>query len=443
MKCMCIDANALAAEDPKEYLQLETPFYLNILLIALAHLLFQLLLWWSKARGEFDFFRVVESVFVSIPALVAYLLAIFEVREAYIPYFFLPFIHVFARYKFASIDKHIRAHFQQDYIQTEQQLIENENGNEGDNTSEKSEGDPYLQGVTKQRFEVFTDGVIAIAATLIVLDIQPMSDCKELKDPLSCAVHWDDGCRPGLSKKFSFECYFEVGESKEKNLYLMFSYAFCFAIVNVLWAQHHYIFDRIYSEGKGKITSFTLVLNLHFCIAVSMLPFACNLMTEYAIKPYKKEKDDPAGTLKSSYAEYLGTRLKLDESAGRTACLFTTTLLFLASVFLLGMLIEQKSGSTPPFVLLRYLSIPITTFVAIILLGTEVEGVLYWPLLAIPPIQLGWSAIELFIVRGKNAAVQQGSYVHLPGRRRNSNRRAPHLLDPNDYDQQNYGTQHQ
>jgi len=179
-------------------------------------------------------------------------------------------------------------------------------------------------------------------------------------------------------------------------MYLIFSYAFCFTIVTILWAQHHFIFDGIYREGRKRISTLTLLLNGNFCIVVSMLPFACNLMTEYAIKPYTKANEGPLFTY-AKYAEILHP----DTDAGRTACLFATTLLFLASSILVGLLIEQQSSTTTNLVLIRFLSTPITTFIAMILLGIGVEGVLYKPLLFIPPVQFIVSAVEVCLERGK------------------------------------------
>ena len=66
--------------------------------------------------------------------------------------------------------------------------------------------------------------------------------------------------------------------------------------------------------------------------------------------------------------------LSPDEEAGNTACMFATTLLFVASTSLVGLLLEQRTWSPPPLELFRFLTIPIITLLGIILLGTGVEG---------------------------------------------------------------------
>ena len=103
--------------------------------------------------------------------------------------------------------------------------------------------DSFISGVTKSRLEFFTDGVVAISATLIVLDVQPGENCGDL-DLEMCIVHWSEGCRVRLP---DFKCYFDYAESKSKTTYMIFAYIACFMIVNLLWAQHHYLVSNFSS----------------------------------------------------------------------------------------------------------------------------------------------------------------------------------------------------
>ena len=97
------------------------------------------------------------------------------------------------------------------------------------------------------RAEAFSDGVFAIAATLLVL---------ELKVP-----HVEPG---GLS-----EALLESWPSYA-------TYVVSFLTIGIIWVNHHAVMDRIKSVNRT-----LLLLNLVFLMAVAVIPFPTALLGDY------------------------------------------------------------------------------------------------------------------------------------------------------------------
>jgi len=97
------------------------------------------------------------------------------------------------------------------------------------------------------RAEAFSDGVFAIAATLLVL---------ELKVP-----HVEPG---GLS-----EALLERWPSYA-------TYVVSFLIIGIIWVNHHAVMDRIKNVNRR-----LLFMNLVFLMVVAVIPFPTSLLADY------------------------------------------------------------------------------------------------------------------------------------------------------------------
>lgn len=101
--------------------------------------------------------------------------------------------------------------------------------------------------MNKQRLEAFSDGVLAIAITLLVLDIKvPHVEYSELPSTLLHAV-------PNI-----------------------FSYLVSFAIIGVYWVGHNYYFTWV-KKTDGTFTW----LNILLLLLISFIPFPTSLLGEY------------------------------------------------------------------------------------------------------------------------------------------------------------------
>jgi uncharacterized membrane protein len=110
---------------------------------------------------------------------------------------------------------------------------------------------------TTQRIEVFSDGVFAIAITLLVL---------EIKVP---QLH---GAANGHANSLG---------SALLNLYpSYFGYVFSFLIIGVYWANHHYIFS-LYKRSDHV----SVLLNIFFLMCIAFLPFPTAVLAEYLFSP--------------------------------------------------------------------------------------------------------------------------------------------------------------
>jgi uncharacterized membrane protein len=100
------------------------------------------------------------------------------------------------------------------------------------------------------RLEAFSDGVFAIAITLLVLDI---------------AVPSRKSTPPG-----------ELGRALAEQWPSYFAYLVSFSVIGIIWVNHHGLFSRLRQVDRP-----TLFANLGLLLIVAMLPFPTHLMAEY------------------------------------------------------------------------------------------------------------------------------------------------------------------
>ncbi|HMG35253.1 MAG TPA: TMEM175 family protein [Blastocatellia bacterium] len=105
--------------------------------------------------------------------------------------------------------------------------------------------------LTTQRVEAFSDGVFAIAITLLILEIRVPQ------------VH-TDVTAPGLGWAL-----FRLWPS-------YFGYVFSFVMIGIYWANHHYIFS-LYQESDH----YFVLLNVLFLMCISFLPFPTAVLAAY------------------------------------------------------------------------------------------------------------------------------------------------------------------
>jgi len=122
----------------------------------------------------------------------------------------------------------------------------------------RSTDEPWSSDST-QRIEAFSDGVFAIAITLLILEIHiphlsPSATGNQLRDSL--LAHWPS----------------------------YFAYIFSFVTVGIYWANHHYIF-KLY---KGTNHTFNL-LNIFFLMCISFLPLPTEVLGEYVLDENKRQ----------------------------------------------------------------------------------------------------------------------------------------------------------
>ena len=110
--------------------------------------------------------------------------------------------------------------------------------------------------MTKTRLEAFSDGVIAILITIMVL---------ELKVPTE-----------GISDV-------EIGDPAAlKPLWAIFlSYILSFALVGIYWANHHHLLHTV-----KRVTGGMLLANLHLLFWLSLVPFTTHWMGESHFEPW-------------------------------------------------------------------------------------------------------------------------------------------------------------
>jgi len=100
---------------------------------------------------------------------------------------------------------------------------------------------------TTERLEIFSDGVIAIAITLLVLDIKiPEAEPGELLHALG--VQWP----------------------------AYVAYVLSFTVIGIMWVSHHSMFERIRHVDRG-----LLFTNLLLLLGIGFLPFPTSLLAEY------------------------------------------------------------------------------------------------------------------------------------------------------------------
>jgi len=103
-------------------------------------------------------------------------------------------------------------------------------------------------GVTKHRLEAFSDGVFAIAITLLVIELRAPEP--EKGTSLAEAL-WD--MWPGYA-----------------------AYLVSFTIIGVMWLNHHRVFDQVRTVDAP-----LLVLNLHLLLWAALIPFPTAVMADF------------------------------------------------------------------------------------------------------------------------------------------------------------------
>ena len=101
----------------------------------------------------------------------------------------------------------------------------------------------------KNRLEAFSDGVIAIIVTIMVLELH-------------------------VPEEATFA-------SLLKELPLFVSYLLSFAYVSIYWVNHHLAFTDV-----RRVTPLVLWANLHFLFWLSFIPFTTNWMSDQFMEPF-------------------------------------------------------------------------------------------------------------------------------------------------------------
>jgi uncharacterized membrane protein len=99
----------------------------------------------------------------------------------------------------------------------------------------------------RNRLEAFSDGVMAIAITLLILDVR--------------ATNVPEG---------------QLGHVLVENWPSYAAYALTFFVIGIMWVNHHYLFDRV-----GIVTRPLLFLNIFMLMSIAFLPFPTSLLSEY------------------------------------------------------------------------------------------------------------------------------------------------------------------
>lgn len=102
------------------------------------------------------------------------------------------------------------------------------------------------------RTEAFSDGVLAIAVTLLVLDLRVPARATIQQGWLAAALAGD---WPAYA-----------------------AYVTSFLIIGIIWVNHHGVFDLV-----GRVDRLTLFLNLLLLMTVVAIPFTTALMSEYLL----------------------------------------------------------------------------------------------------------------------------------------------------------------
>jgi uncharacterized membrane protein len=98
------------------------------------------------------------------------------------------------------------------------------------------------------RLEAFSDGVFAIAITLLVLDLKPASDPAHPDLASALAVQWPT----------------------------YVSFLASFAVIGIMWLNHHYMFRLIRRSSHG-----VLLLNTLLLLMITVVPFPTAIVSEH------------------------------------------------------------------------------------------------------------------------------------------------------------------
>jgi uncharacterized membrane protein len=103
--------------------------------------------------------------------------------------------------------------------------------------------------VSTGRLESFSDGVIAVAATLLVLNVAvPMVSAHQQS----------------------------LGHALGNQWHVYLAYAVSFITIGIIWINHHVVFSRLRTADHA-----ILMLNLLLLLWIALIPFATSLMTQY------------------------------------------------------------------------------------------------------------------------------------------------------------------
>jgi len=101
------------------------------------------------------------------------------------------------------------------------------------------------------RIEAFSDGVLAIAITLLVLDLRvPVRDTLHGSLTTALAQEW-----PAYA-----------------------AYVTSFLVIGIIWVNHHTVFELV-----GRVDRIVLFLNLLLLMSVAAIPFTTSLLSEYLL----------------------------------------------------------------------------------------------------------------------------------------------------------------
>jgi uncharacterized membrane protein len=126
---------------------------------------------------------------------------------------------------------------------------------------------PNAAGITKNRLEAFSDGVLAIVITLLAIELRP----PEVEEGHSLAsALWD-----------------------QWPSYLAFVLAF--AQIGVIWLNHHRLFQQV-RVVDGKL----LLLNLNLLMWITLIPFPTAVVAEHL-----REGGEPARTAVAVFSAVL------------------------------------------------------------------------------------------------------------------------------------------
>lgn len=106
--------------------------------------------------------------------------------------------------------------------------------------------------VSTSRLETFSDGVFAIAITLLILEIKAPSD-NDLKDQTLMHYLWQQWPK-------------------------YFAYVLSFVMIGIYWANHHYLFNLF-----KKTDHLFNLLNVFFLMTIAFLPYPTGVLGDYII----------------------------------------------------------------------------------------------------------------------------------------------------------------
>jgi uncharacterized membrane protein len=112
-----------------------------------------------------------------------------------------------------------------------------------------------------QRLEAFSDGVFAIAITLLVLDMRVPN-------------------APAASQEASI---FRLGTALLSLWPAYLAYAFSFLMIGIFWVSHHYVFT-LYKRTDQAF----LLFNVLFLMLISFLPFPTYVLARWVMDPQQR-----------------------------------------------------------------------------------------------------------------------------------------------------------